>query len=151
MKIGFIGFQGVGKSTLGAKVASSLSLPHVDLDTEVCRALNIASPKNTDLETFRAVERQMPLDYSHVVLSFGGGALDSIRRAHGLGYSLVYLYRPFEEFDFSHSPVWLQNRDFISVWNERHPLFSSVADYTLYAPMGKMNSLLQEVVARYGK
>src|SRR5437763_1386579 len=49
--IALIGLRGAGKSTLGAKLAASLSLPFVELDREVEKE---AGPPLTELKRFIA-------------------------------------------------------------------------------------------------
>ncbi len=160
MKIGFIGFQGSGKTTLGMKFAEKHSLPFIDLDDVVCKTLGAATPalatKNFGLDAFRKAEKDANLEYPQVVLAFGGGATDSIQQAHTLGYSLIYLFRPFEEIleelKNKERPQWLPKGDiehaFQTVWTKRHPIFLSCAELVIYARKEKILSELSEL---YGK
>jgi len=81
MKVYIIGYMGVGKTTLGKKLAKALGLPFTDLDAEIARIENasIATIFAEKGETyFREKERDLLSAFAEKsgsgLLSTGGGA-----------------------------------------------------------------------------
>lgn len=81
MKVYLIGYMGVGKSTIGKKLASRLDIPFYDLDAEIeafaeMSVLQIFENKGENY--FRHSERNLLVDFTQkkesFVLSTGGGA-----------------------------------------------------------------------------
>ncbi|MCH8685795.1 shikimate kinase [Sphingosinicellaceae bacterium A1X5R2] len=75
-----VGLMGVGKSTIGRRLASRLNLPFVDADEEIERAAGLSISEIFERygeETFRDGERRVIrrlLDGSVKVIATGGGA-----------------------------------------------------------------------------
>lgn len=73
------GFMGVGKSTVGPRVAERLGLPFIDLDADIARATGLACDfyiRRFGLEAFRKWERRLlthALRQPPLVLIPGGG------------------------------------------------------------------------------
>ncbi len=171
MKIGFIGFQGVGKSVMGKQVADILDVPHIDLDLEIESELNHPirdAYKKLGSEQFREVENRVfeRVKRDNIIVSFGGGALLPITRSCDEYYH-IYLYRPYEELFEELSkriqkgsiPLWLPPGDieqnFSLIWNERHSVYSQSASSIVYARDGSLDNqalkLAAELRKHYGK
>ncbi len=76
-----IGYRGVGKTTLGKKLAKSLRYSFYDTDDELCRQENInisAIVEKEGWQSFREKEKQLLaslVEYDNTVISTGGGAV----------------------------------------------------------------------------
>jgi shikimate kinase len=76
----FIGFMGVGKTTIGEQVAKKLYRDFVDIDKEIEKEYNMPTSeifKTVGEKVFREKEKSMISDYSQQslkIISVGGGA-----------------------------------------------------------------------------
>jgi shikimate kinase len=76
----FIGFMGVGKTTIGERVAKKLYRDFVDIDKEIEKEYNMPTSeifKTVGEKVFREKEKSMISDYSQQslkIISVGGGA-----------------------------------------------------------------------------
>lgn len=76
----FIGFMGVGKTTIGKRVAKKLYRDFVDIDEEITKEFNMPVTEifsQYGEQAFREKERQLITDYCHQklhIISVGGGA-----------------------------------------------------------------------------
>src|SRR6478735_9344832 len=68
-----VGMMGVGKSTIGRRMAARLKLPFVDADTEIEAAAGMTIPETFDRDGEARVIARL-LDGGPVVLATGGGA-----------------------------------------------------------------------------
>jgi shikimate kinase len=81
LRLVLTGFMGCGKSTLGRKLAQTLSLPFLDTDKQIEKETHQRIPDIFSLygeDHFRAVESQvleLCLNQPQVVIATGGGAL----------------------------------------------------------------------------
>lgn len=83
----FIGFMGVGKTTIGQKVSERLNRTFIDIDEEISKEFGMAIPeifKEYGEKTFREKEKEYVEYYTNQrfkVISMGGGAFlqDEIR------------------------------------------------------------------------
>jgi shikimate kinase len=104
-KVFLIGYMGVGKTTLGKRLANALELPFSDLDKEIVKMESLSIKeifsKSGELH-FRELESRMLKDFCNrkesFVLSTGGGTVTSIgnmesMKAAGL---VVWLDMPLE-------------------------------------------------------
>lgn len=103
-----IGFMGSGKTTLGKKLAQTLTVPFVDLDQEIVKKIGMTIPAYFDIygeEEFRKIEKEVLSSTAGLtgIVSTGGGTPCFFNNmewllCHGL---VVYL---------KHSPKSLWNR-----------------------------------------
>lgn len=158
--IGFIGFQGSGKTTIGRMVASTLLLPWYDTDLLIAPDGDIAKVYSEVGENaFRMLEVEAVclLPSSPKVVSFGGGALGAIKEAYSVGMKLHYLYIPFEalwEKCRERKPLWLSpltEEKLRTLWQERHTLFFQVAAQLHDMSIATPKQVNQEIVDGYGK
>jgi shikimate kinase len=100
------GFMGVGKSSIGKRLARTLHRDFVDSDELVVAQLGRSIPALFDAgeeERFRAAEAEVIAEVVHrrppVVLALGGGALGNVTTRELLLAEalLVHLDQPFEE------------------------------------------------------
>jgi len=99
-----IGFMGVGKTTLGKKLAKSLGLAFIDSDEELEKQFKLSIPdffKQYGEATFRKKEQAWleRLDHKNAVISTGGGmpcfhGNIELMKEKGL---VIYLERPAKE------------------------------------------------------
>lgn len=79
----FIGFMGVGKTTVGRRVAEKLNRPFIDIDNEIEKAFQKTIPEifaEDGEPAFREKERALikyHLNNSEKVISIGGGAFQN--------------------------------------------------------------------------
>lgn len=79
MKVYLIGYMGVGKSTVGKRLAQRMNYYFVDLDLQIEKTENRTITELFEEETeekFREIERRILLDETHdkSVIATGGGA-----------------------------------------------------------------------------
>lgn len=102
--IALVGMMGVGKSSVGRRLAARLKVPFRDSDSEVERAAGCTVNEIFDRygeEAFREGERKVItrlLDMPPHVLATGGGSFvdDEIRAAIGRGAVSVWIKAPVE-------------------------------------------------------
>jgi shikimate kinase len=136
MKMCLIGFQGAGKTTVGRKIASILSLDFFDLDDNVVARHAASSIKEVfeRLGEARFREEETVCLASIVarpsyVVALGGGAVEALASVSD-DIHVVYLFRSLEmlesELRFPY-PCWVDAKDPLSSlhkrWEERHPLY----------------------------
>ncbi len=94
----FVGIMGVGKSTIGKRVARLLSLPFVDADAEIERAANLSVAEIFDKfgePYFRAGERRVIarlLKEESQILSTGGGAFVDADTRRAISKSAISIW-----------------------------------------------------------
>lgn len=74
-----IGFMGVGKTTISAKLSAKLNIPHIDIDKEIERRENMSISQIFEINGenyFRKIERKVlkGIEKNHIV-SCGGGTI----------------------------------------------------------------------------
>jgi shikimate kinase len=85
MNLILIGYRGTGKSTVGRRLASALSMPLVSLDVEIVRRAGQSIPEFVAAkgwEAFRDLETELVLEYSrrtHQIIDCGGGVVEKER------------------------------------------------------------------------
>ena len=85
MNLILIGYRGTGKSTVGRRLATTLSIPYVSLDTELVRRTRQSIPElvaATGWEHFRELETELVLEYSQKprqLIDCGGGVVEKER------------------------------------------------------------------------
>ncbi len=134
-----MGFKGVGKTTLGKKIAKVRGCPFVDTD-ELLEKKHQKTPRElySELgeEFFRAFELEVlrNLDFSNSqVIALGGGSLETgfVFSGHTV---CVHLKRDKEVLRMQlkkDRPAFLDEHNFDTLYCKREKLYASVADYTL--------------------
>lgn len=132
-----MGFQGSGKTTIGRKLAERYFLPFYDTDALVLHKSGSVSCKEIveerGISYFRALEKEVIATLKPTVpsvIALGGGAMidpENVKhlKAHG---RLIYLQITKDEAEERHR---LTYTDFEAVYQERAPLFKTLADITI--------------------
>lgn len=133
-----IGMPGVGKSSIGRRVAKGLDMPLVDLDKEIVREAGKPIPQIFAEEGesgFRKREsellRHFALQGGQVLVTGGGAPIRPENREYLRMNSLVvHLTRPLQSLPTAGRPI-SQTRSLEELWQERKPLYAACADETL--------------------
>ncbi|MFZ2189160.1 MAG: shikimate kinase [Candidatus Magasanikiibacteriota bacterium] len=150
-----IGFKHVGKSAIGQKLADELECSHVDLDNlieqkhchDTNQSLNCRQIMNElGAEHFRSLEKQvlenlLLQEKNEKIISVGGGTpLDEENRRLISEHRVVHVVAPrgivFERIMVNGKPAFFpDNGDdfetFLNIWEERIPVFESIAETTI--------------------
>jgi shikimate kinase len=102
--IAIVGFMGVGKTTVGRKLAERLSMPFMDSDDEIEKAFSIPVAeifRRHGEQVFREAERKMIahlIEGRPKVIALGGGAFvdPQTRAALNATSTTIWLDPPFE-------------------------------------------------------
>ncbi len=149
-----VGFKNVGKSSIGAVLATRLKRPFIDLDDQIV-AFNLERTgeklscreimKIHGEEFFRQIERQV-LDKilslnEGMVLALGGGTpMLSANRELMKDHLIVHVCAPksivFERIMINGKPAFFpKNKEsfdsFQELWTQRQPIFEQMADITV--------------------
>lgn len=141
MRVSLIGFKGVGKTTLGRKLAQTAAVPFFDSDEMLVASSSFSDARESHQRLgeagFREREREVLLDFNpsgDFVLATGGGVVTSeeiMQHLKKLG-RVVYLYQSFESFfqkmqrmkpSFGYDVESLNE-----MWHSRAPLYTRYAD-----------------------
>ena len=105
-KVFLVGYMGVGKTTLGKRIASAINLPFFDLDKEIVKMesspVNEIFAENGE-QHFRELESRLLKDFCNrkesFVLSTGGGTVASIGNMESMKNSglVIWLDLPMEQ------------------------------------------------------
>ena len=152
-----MGFKGVGKTTLGKKIAEVKNCPFVDTDALLTKKhQKTLRELYSELgeESFRLFELEIlqDLDFSsQKVVALGGGSVetgfvfpDSVVRVH-LRRDKKALREQLEK-DRS---VFLGENDFDTMYHKREKLYKSIADYTLDMTHLSLSFILKKLSALF--
>lgn len=136
--LAIIGMPGVGKSSIGRRVARELDMPLVDLDREIVKEAGKPIPQIFAEEGesgFRQREaellRRFALQGGQVLVTGGGAPIRPENREYLRMNSLVvHLTRPLQSLPTAGRPI-SQTRSLEELWQERKPLYATCADETL--------------------
>jgi shikimate kinase len=149
-----VGPMGVGKTTIGKKLAKRLDLPFIDTDAVITKTHGDIADifERSGEQAFREIESEtlLPLLADLSVISTGGGAVLNERTREALALAtVVYL-----STDGKHIASRLRggNRplikngvaDWRQIYNSRRPLYEQVADITVDT---SSSSLVQTIEA----
>ena len=153
--------MGVGKSTIGKKLAKKLEKRFIDSDTEIEKKTGAAIPLIFDVEGeqgFRERESKLIDELTMqngIVLATGGGAVlakssRDILSARGI---VVYLAASPEllmkRTAHDHNRPLLQTKDKLgkikSLLNERGPFYSGIADVTLTVDKMSVKQIVERI------
>jgi shikimate kinase len=164
-----VGFASSGKTAVGKVVAEEIGFNFIDLDDEIeighykkngtkVRCRDIYSTFGRDC--FLELETEALVNIKNIketVLATGGGApIQENNRPllKALG-SIVYLYASpetlLQRMALKGLPVYLQDDPLKlnGLWCERHPVYKSIADYTIDTTEKDIQSIVMEVVHYY--
>jgi shikimate kinase len=155
-----IGPMGVGKTTIGKKLARKLELPFIDTDHEIVQE---HGPINEIFETrgeqtFRAFENAAvakAID-SVAVVATGGGAVLSFENQKKLkSATVIYLATDGRHMRSRLAPgnrPLLKNGfdDWLRIYNERKPLYEVLADIEIDTSSKTLSSIIAEILEKLG-
>ena len=136
--LAIIGMPGVGKSSVGRRVAKLLEMPLVDLDKEIVRRAGCSIPQIFEREGeagFRRREAELLKHYAlqggQVLVTGGGAPLAEQNREYlRMNSFVVHMTRPIESLPTAGRPI-SQSHSLEALWQERAPLYAACADATL--------------------
>ncbi len=145
--IALIGMRGVGKSTLGKQLASSLALKHIDTDSVFERKHGSIRTyfQKKRVKEFRKIEEDIVAESlkPNSVVSLGGGAIESVETRRILKERAVVVYLQarassiLQRLKKDQRPPLTQlslEREVPLVMKQRRPLYESVARISLQEP-----------------
>ncbi|MGX7108858.1 shikimate kinase [Facklamia miroungae] len=132
----FIGMPGVGKTTLGKKLADQLGRPFLDTDQLIEAVIHqpiseyiskVGEKSFRDLE--EKIIHQVTKENGQVIAT-GGGAILSAKNRHALKQNgrLILLERPLEELSRKSRPLSASLEQVKRLWDERKTLYRESAD-----------------------
>lgn len=155
-----IGPMGVGKTTIGKKLAHSLNLPFVDTDTLVTRAHGDITEifeklGETKFREFEEVAVAEAIGKPAVVATGGGAVLSELTRNRLKDCEVVYL-----STDGKHMKSRLRNGkrpllkngfdDWLAIYETRKPIYLSAADLVVDTSGRSLSSTLTEIKEKLG-
>lgn len=165
MKIVFIGFMGVGKSTLAALVASRLGWTCLELDEMIVTRSQLQSVNEIfqvhGEAYFRKLESEVCQQLNSVdqaVLSTGGGIVENpnnIAALKGKNTRVIWLRCDFEELaqrlqGDSTRPLFLKPAEARARFEKRQKLYENAADYIVDTAGKSPETLVTEILALEG-
>lgn len=134
-----IGMPGVGKSTIGKRLAEALDRPFVDIDSKIDETYgSVPDYINTHgIAAFRAIETATIAEIGKghgQIIATGGGAVTvacnkDLLRQNG---RLYWLKRPLEQLPTNGRPLSAGGIDTLkALYREREPLYSDFADVSI--------------------
>ena len=156
-----IGPMGVGKTTIGKKLAKALKIPFIDTDnliTEEHGPLPAIFEERGEPEFRRLEEKAMDkaIHVSAVVATGGGAILSATTRKRLKNVTVVYL-----STDGKHIASRLKNgnrpllqngvEDWRRIYDERKPLYVEAADFEVNTSGQPINASIQEILQKLGK
>lgn len=142
-----IGFMGVGKTTLGKKIASEMALSFLDLDDwfEACHHQSITDwVQDHDMTAFRHEETMLLKDTAHMevdLIATGGGVVERAENRHFLATKkVVYLEYEFDTIyerliqESASRPLvqQLTKEALRQRFEQRRPFYEKVANETVH-------------------
>ncbi|TMU85468.1 shikimate kinase [Bacillus sp. BHET2] len=156
----FIGFMGVGKTTIGIRLGEILNIPVVDMDSyiEKKEGKTIKEIFNQYGEAyFRDLETQAleELAAKHSIITTGGGVIEREKNRKILGEKglVFHLTCPFDvvwsrlEGDQDRPLVKENSRDrLLSLYNRRFPLYKSGHSITIQTENKTVDEVIQALL-----
>ena len=102
MRIYLIGLPGVGKSTVGKKIANEIEFEYIDLDLYIEEFMNKSIPdifSEFGEDFFRELEKKAlkdMLELDYVVVACGGGIIKDKTNKELMNGKVIYLTAPIE-------------------------------------------------------
>lgn len=159
MRIYLIGLPGVGKSTVGKKLAEQLGFSFIDLDHYIEQQAMLFVDEIFMLygeEYFRALESNCLLELSsqeNVVIACGGGIIKNEKNKGIMDGLVCYLTAPLEQIEdrlVSSSIVRpiLQTKKLNDLYQERKQAYEEFADVMIENE--ELDSTIQQILERLG-
>jgi shikimate kinase len=156
-----IGPMGVGKTTIGRKLAKALKVPFVDTDnliTDEHGPIPAIFEERGEPEFRRLEEKAMAkaIEQTAVVATGGGAVLSSLTRKRLKEVTVIYL-----STDGKHIASRLKNGnrpliqngldDWRRIYDERKPLYKEAANFEVNTSGQPINASIQEILKKIGK
>ena len=151
-----IGPMGVGKTTIGKKLAKQLGKPFLDTDKEIVKQHGAIAKifEKSGEQHFRTLESEFLLEAlsSDSVVATGGGVVTQERNREALkGSFVVYLStngRHMASRLLAGRRPLLKNgiADWKRIYEERKPLYEQVATVEIETSSKALNSVVSEIV-----
>ena len=151
-----IGPMGVGKTTIGKKLAKQLGKPFVDTDKEIVKQHGAIAKifEKSGEQHFRTLESEFLLEAlsSDSVVATGGGVVTQERNREALkGSFVIYLStngRHMASRLLAGRRPLLKNgiADWKRIYEERKPLYEQVATVEIETSSKALNSVVSEIV-----
>lgn len=156
----FIGFMGVGKTTIGKRLGEVLNLPVIDMDSYIenkeKKPIKEIFNQNGE-EYFRDLESEVLLELANVqaVITTGGGVVEreenrEILRQQDLVFHLTC---PFDALwsrlkgDENRPLVQNNSRErLLSIFNRRLPLYDNGSSITIHTDDKTVEEVIQEIL-----
>jgi len=164
-RIFLVGPMGVGKTTIGRRLAAALSKTFVDSDHEIEKRTGVDIPLIFELEGeagFRHRERKMIDELTRrpaIVLATGGGAvLDPRNRSHLRERGLVvYLHASLDHLlrrtarDKKRPLLQTENprARLRQILEQREPLYKEIADFEVSTGGRNVRKVVREILSLY--
>lgn len=156
-----IGPMGVGKTTIGRKLAKALKVPFIDTDnliTDEHGPIPAIFEERGEPEFRRLEEKAMEkaIRETGVVATGGGAVVSSLTRKRLKAVTVVYL-----STDGKHIASRLKNgnrpliqngvEDWRRIYEERKPVYKETADFEVNTSGQPINASIQEILKKLGK
>lgn len=156
-----IGPMGVGKTTIGKKLAKALKLPFTDTDNLIVDAHGPIPAIFEELgeATFRKFEEdalEKAIRENGIVATGGGAVLSELTQSRLKSVTVVYLAT-----DGKHIASRLKNgnrpliqnglEDWRRIYAERKPIYKAAADFEINTSGQPINVSIQEIIKKLGK
>jgi len=153
--------MGVGKTTIGRKLAKALKLPFIDSDNLIVEEHGPIPAIFEELgeSEFRRLEENAlakAIGQPAVVATGGGAVLSALTRERLKAVTVLYL-----STDGKHIASRLKNgnrpliqngvEDWRRIYAERKPLYLATADFEINTSGQPINSSIQEIIMKLGK
>lgn len=156
-----IGPMGVGKTTIGRKLAKALKLPFLDTDnliTEEHGPIPAIFEERGEAEFRRLEEKAMEkaIRETAVVATGGGAILSELTRKRLRDVTVVYLSTDGKHIgsrlQHGNRPL-LQNgvEDWRRIYEERKPLYKNTANFEVNTSGQPINASIKEIIEKLGK
>ena len=156
-----IGPMGVGKTTIGRKLAKALKVPFIDTDnliTDEHGPIPAIFEERGEPEFRRLEEKAMDraIRETAVVATGGGAVLSELTRKRLRDVTVVYLSTDGKHIAsrLQHgSRPLLQNgvEDWRRIYQERKPIYQSVADFEVNTSGQPISASIKEIIEKLGK
>lgn len=156
-----IGPMGVGKTTIGRKLAKALKLPFIDTDNLITDEHGPipAIFEERGEPVFRRFEEdalEKAIRTSAVVATGGGAVISELTRKRLKSVTVIYL-----STDGKHIASRLKNgnrpliqngvEDWRRIYDERKPLYLETADFEINTSGQPINESIKDIIERLGK
>jgi shikimate kinase len=156
-----IGPMGVGKTTIGRKLAKALKVPFIDTDNLIIDEhgpIPAIFEERGEPEFRRLEEKAMEkaIRETAVVATGGGAVLSPLTRKRLKAVTVVYLSTDGKHIasrlKHGNRPL-LQNgvEDWRRIYDERKPVYQEAADFEINTSGQPINASIQEILKKLGK